>query len=419
MMRRNTGMIPALLLMAILACSGTCTTPSHAKPLRALLVVTGEGHETDAICTALSWLLKRHDHIQFTLHRNTDALSPQGLQNIDVLLLFAPGAALHTEQQQAVQQLVQRGGGVVYLHTSPAPALEVPTGNVVVEVVPPCHPTTQQVPSFQITDAPLRYEGSLPAGVQMVARQRNGQPLAWVQQMGKGRVFATTLGHSCAVWNHPYFQKMVLNALYWCAGRKPPQPCAPRPPKGFVALFNGVNLEGWGEVGAPCWYAHDGVIVCTGQSETTGWLRSNRMYRNFILRLEYRISAGGNSGIFLRAPHYGRSSRLGMELQSQDDGTAPPSNTCTSAVYSVVTPRLNPARPAGEWNQVEVTLKDRHLRVVWNGHLVHDIDLDDPALSANLPRTHLLYRRPNWGYIGLQNHRSLVEFRHIFIKELD
>jgi type 1 glutamine amidotransferase len=419
MMRCNTGMIPALLLMAILACSGTCSTPSHAKPLRALLVVTGEGHETDAISTALSWLLKRHDHTQFTLHRNTDALSTQGLQDTEVLVLFAPGVALQKEQQQAVEQLVQRGGGVVYLHTSPAPALEVPTGNVVVEVVPPCHPTTQQVPSFQITDAPLRYEGSLPAGVQVVARQRNGQPLAWVQQMGKGRVFATTLGHSSAVWNHPYFQKMVLNAVYWCAGRKPPQPCAPRPPKGFVSLFNGVNLEGWGEVGAPCWYAHDGVIVCTGQSETTGWLRSNRMYRNFILRLEYRISAGGNSGIFLRAPHYGRSSRLGMELQIQDDGTAPPSNTCTSAVYSVVTPRLNPARPAGEWNQVEVTLKDRHLRVVWNGHLVHDIDLDDPALSANLPRTHLLYRRPNWGYIGLQNHRSLVEFRHIFIKELD
>jgi DNA-binding transcriptional LysR family regulator len=140
MMRCNTGMIPALLLMAILACSGSCTTPSHAKPLRALLVVTGEGHETDAISTALSWLLKRHDHIQFTLHRNTDALSTQGLQDTEVLVLFAPGVALQKEQQQAVEQLVQRGGGVVYLHTSPAPALEVPTGNVVVEVVPPVPP---------------------------------------------------------------------------------------------------------------------------------------------------------------------------------------------------------------------------------------------------------------------------------------
>jgi len=68
---------------------------------------------------------------------------------------------------------------------------------------------------------------------------------------------------------------------------------------------------------------------------------------------------------------------------------------------------------------VEVTLKDRHLRVLWNGHLVHDIHLDDPALSASVARTHLLHRRPNWGYIGLQNHRSLVEFRNIFLKEMD
>ncbi|MCS6830097.1 MAG: DUF1080 domain-containing protein, partial [bacterium] len=276
----------------------------------------------------------------------------------------------------------------------------------------------QGVTAFQIVDAPLQSGDVLPEGVQVVARQRNGQPLAWTYREGKGRVFVTALGHSPSAWNHPAFQKMVFNAVCWCAGRKPPRFRAPRPPKGFVSLFNGVNLEGWGEVGPPCWYVQDGVLVCSGSGESSGWLRSNRLYRNFVLKLEYRISPGGNSGIFLRAPHYGRSSRLGMELQIQDDRTSPPSNTCTSAVYSVVTPRLNPAKPAGEWNQVEITLKDRQLRVVWNGHLVHDINLDDPALNANLPRTHLLYRRPNWGYIGLQNHRSLVEFRNIFIREI-
>lgn len=389
-----------------------------ATPIRVLSIVAGEGHDTAAVSSALSWLLKRHDEIQVIPHKDTNALSPQGLQNADVLVLFAPGVSLNAEQQQALQQFLQRGGGIVYLHTSPTPVTEGAVGNVVVEGALPRHPTMQGVPSFQTTDAPIQSESNLPAGAQVLARQRNGQPLAWVQQAGKGRIYVSALGHAPSAWTHPCFQQMVLNAVYWCAGRKPPQPRAPRPPKGFVSLFNGVNLEGWGEVGPPCWYAQDGVMVCTGIGEGNGWLRSNRMYRNFILRLEYRISPGGNSGIFLRAPHYGRSSRLGMELQIQDDGTSPPSDTCTSAVYSVVTPRLNPAKPAGEWNQVEITLKDRHLRVVWNGHLVHDINLDDPALSAKLPRTHLLYRRPNWGYIGLQNHRSLVEFRNIFIKEL-
>ncbi len=417
-MRRANVPLRILLLVGLLACAGTRTAMSDVKPIHALLVVTGEGHDVANLSTTLAWILKRHDEMQLTFSRDVNILSPHGLQDSDVLVLFAPGVSLSAEQRQALQEFLQRGGGVVYLHTCPLPAAEGTPGNVVVEIVPPRHLITQDVPSFQITDAPAQIEGGLPAGAQVVARRRDGQPLAWVQQEGKGRMFVTALGHAPSAWNHHAFQKMLLNAVYWCAGRKMSQPRAPRPPKGFVSLFNGVNLEGWGEVGPPCWYAQDGVIGCTGLAESTGWLRSNRMYRNFILRLEYRISPGGNSGIFLRAPHYGRSSRLGMELQIQDDGTSPPSDTCTSAVYSVVTPRLNPAKPAGEWNQVEIMLKDRHLRVVWNGHLVHDINLDDPALSANLPRTHLLYRRPNWGYIGLQNHRSLVEFRNIFIKEL-
>jgi len=349
--------------------------------------------------------------------REVRGLSAQGLRETDVLLLFAPGVPLDEPSREALEAFAQRGGGVLVLHGVPG-AVEGSADNVTVQPLAPGHPVTSDVLPFQVTDAPT-VVATLAPSAQVLARGKDGQPLVWVQETGKGREFFTTLGHMPAAWNHPSLQKLLLNALYWCARRKPPAPPVPRPPKGFVPLFNGVNLEGWGEVGPPCWSVQDGVIQCTGQSGSTGWLRSNRMYRNFILRLEYRISAGGNSGIFLRAPFYGRSSRLGMELQIQDDGTAPPSNTCTSAVYSVVAPRLNPAKPAGEWNQVEVMLKDRHLRVMWNGHLVHDIHLDEPALSANLPRTHLLYRRPNWGYIGLQNHRSLVEFRNIFIKELD
>lgn len=387
-----------------------------AKPLRVLSIVIGKGHDLASLSSSLSWVLKRHDNIQVTFSKQ---INPQYPQDADVVLLFAPGMALSEQQKQALLRFVQRGGGLVHLHTSPAPSTaEGTVGNVVVEITQPRHPVMLGVAPFQLTDAPVHGEGPIPPGMEILARGRDRQPLAWAQQNGKGRVFVTALGHLSSVWGHPRFQQMVLNAVYWCARRNPPQPHSPRPPKGFVSLFNGVNLEGWGVVGPPCWSVQDGVIVCSGGTERTGWLRSNRMYRNFILRLEYRISPGGNSGIFLRAPHYGRSSRLGMELQIRDDGNTPPTNTCTSAVYSVVPPRVNPAKPAGEWNQVEITLKDRHLRVIWNGHLVHDIHLDDPALSANLPRTHLLYRRPNWGYIGLQNHRNLVEFRNIFLKEL-
>ncbi len=394
------------------------TQVAMATPLRVRAVVTGEGHDLFSVSATLSWLLKRHDDVELTLSRDAGALNAQSLQGVHVVILYAPGASLGSESERVLSDFVQAGGGLIYIHHSPGSSFaEGLPGNVVVEVTQPSHPLMRSIPAFQVTDAPGQ-AGDVPAEMLVLARQRNGQALVWVEQKGKGRVFYTALGHSSACWNHPHFQQVILNALYWCAGRPYPSVHTPRPPRGFTSLFNGVNLEGWGEVGPPVWYAQDGVMVCTGMSEGGGWLRSNRMYRNFILRLEYRIAPGGNSGIFLRAPHYGRSSRLAMELQVQDDGTSPPSNTCTSAVYSVVAPRVNPAKPAGEWNRVEITLKDRNLRVVWNGQLVHDIHLDDPALNANLPRTHLLYRRPNSGYIGLQNHRSLVEFRNIFIREL-
>lgn len=396
----------------------TRVAETAGTPWRVAVVTAGAAHDVAGIAGVLTWVLGRYDHVAYTVSQELAALGREALA-AQVMVLFAPEATLSRQQQQGLQERIARGGGMVYVHTLPGetPAEGAPE-NVVVQVEQPRHPVMQGVSPFQVTDAPLRVaEGAL-AGALVVARQRGGAPLAWVQPVGRGRVFVTTLGHAASAWNHPAFQKMLVNAVHWCAGRKPPQPRPPRPPKGFVSLFNGVNLEGWGEVGTPCWSVQDGVIQCSGVGEGGGWLRSNRMYRNFVLRLEYRISPGGNSGIFLRAPHFGRSSRLGLELQILDDAGTPPSNTGTAAIYNAVAPLVNPAKPAGQWNQVEIMLRERHLRVVWNGLLVHDLDLDDPQWNARLPRTHLLTRRPNSGYIGLQNHRSLVEFRYLFLREL-
>lgn len=391
---------------------------SSPRSWRAAVVAAGAGHDNAGLANVLSWVLGRYDHIAFVVSQDLAALRREA-PPAQVVVLFAPGALLPPEQQRVLQEHTARGGGAVYVHTVLG---ETPTEgtveNVAVQVVQPRHPTMQGVLPFQVVDAPLRVaEGAL-VGALVVARQRGGAPLAWVQSEGKGKVFVTTLGHAPSTWSHPAFQKMLVNAVHWCAGQQPQQPRPLLPPRGFISLFNGLNLEGWGEVGPPCWSVQDGVIQCSGVGEEGGWLRSNRLYRNFVLRLEYRISPGGNSGIFLRAPHFGRSSRLGMELQILDDAGSPPSITGTAAIYNAVAPRVNPAKPAGQWNQVEVTLRDRHLHVVWNGLLVHDLDLDDPRLNGRLPRTHLLTRRPNSGYIGLQNHRSLVEFRHLFLREL-
>src|SRR6476469_2590183 len=68
----------------------------------------------------------------------------------------------------------------------------------------------------------------------------------------------------------------------------------------FVPLFNGKDLAGWVPVNvAPGTFtAKDGLIVSTGKP--TGTMRTEKMYENFILELEWRhMVAGGNAGVFI------------------------------------------------------------------------------------------------------------------------
>ncbi|MDB3940981.1 DUF1080 domain-containing protein, partial [Verrucomicrobiales bacterium] len=92
-----------------------------------------------------------------------------------------------------------------------------------------------------------------------------------------------------------------------------------RPDPGFADLFNGKDLSGWIDVNTSpeTWSVNEeGLLVCTGHP--IGVMRSDRMYENFILIIEWRhMEAGGNSGIFLWSDARPEGNRLpmGMEVQ--------------------------------------------------------------------------------------------------------
>ena len=70
----------------------------------------------------------------------------------------------------------------------------------------------------------------------------------------------------------------------------------------FRPLFNGQDLSGWVLVNTPreTWSIQDGMLICSGRP--TGELRTDRMYQNFILEVEWRhMVPGGNAGIFVWA----------------------------------------------------------------------------------------------------------------------
>jgi len=179
--------------------------------------------------------------------------------------------------------------------------------------------------------------------------------------------------------------------------------------EGFIALSNGKNFDGW-------WFPFEKnsfIVNERGEFEFSekggkAILTRNR-YANFILRLDYKIADGGNSGVFLRAPRASRQSKIGMEFQIHGDPGVPVGDDMTGAIYKVVAPQVNASNPPMTWNSLEVVLDGSRLKATLNGQVIHDLDMDTIE--------ELKYRLKD-GFIGLQDHNDYVAFRNVRIKEL-
>jgi Domain of Unknown Function (DUF1080) len=189
---------------------------------------------------------------------------------------------------------------------------------------------------------------------------------------------------------------------------------------GFVPVFNGKNLDGWterqvkkGQEGR--WSVHDGILKAKAGS---GWLGTEKMYGDFVLRVEWKIAVDGNSGVFFRVPsgEFKESpSTTGFEIQILDDngpkykGKLQPYQY-SGGLYHFQAPTKAMFKGAGEWNSYELTVKGDAISLVYNGEKV---------IEADISKNDEMKKRPRKGYIGLQNHGSEVEFRNVAIKVLD
>ena len=69
-----------------------------------------------------------------------------------------------------------------------------------------------------------------------------------------------------------------------------------------TSLFNGKDVTGWTIHGTEKWYVDNGELVCeSGPDKQYGYLSTNKNYKNFILTLEFKQEANGNSGVFFRS----------------------------------------------------------------------------------------------------------------------
>jgi hypothetical protein len=197
----------------------------------------------------------------------------------------------------------------------------------------------------------------------------------------------------------------------------------PAAEEGFTPLFDGQTLDGWllvyGKNSGRGYIVENGSIVCP--ADGGGNLLTREEYSNLIFRFEFKMEPGGNNGIGIRAPISGDIAYSGMEIQILDDehsrykGQLQPGQRHGS-IYDVVPAKTGFLKPAGEWNEQEITANGRRITVKLNGNVIVDADLDtikDPAVLKKHPG---LARTS--GRIGFLGHGTRVEFRNLRLKKL-
>ena len=191
----------------------------------------------------------------------------------------------------------------------------------------------------------------------------------------------------------------------------------------FTPLFNGKDLSNWVNVNcAPTtWSVRDGIIHCTGIP--TGLLRTDRMYENYILELEWKhLKKGGNAGLFVHSAAItarGQPFSKAIEVQIIDANHPKGFATSHGDVFAIhgatfVPDRPHPdgwmrclpsehrAKPAGEWNHYRVECRDGKISLAVNGKVVS-------GGTKCIPRK---------GYIVLESEGSDALFKNIRIHEL-
>jgi hypothetical protein len=193
-------------------------------------------------------------------------------------------------------------------------------------------------------------------------------------------------------------------------------------------LFNGKDLAGWVNVNTDpdTWKVRDGILVCSGKP--IGVMRSDRMYENFVLHVEWmHMEPGGNSGVFAWSSARPGKNRLpdGVEIQMLEldwpklhirDGVMPPLAYVHGELFGVGGVKVIPenprgprsisvenrCKPRGEWNTYDVVAVNGSIRLSVNGKFVNSI-------SGSTQRK---------GYLCLESEGAEIHFRNIKILEL-
>lgn len=207
--------------------------------------------------------------------------------------------------------------------------------------------------------------------------------------------------------------------------------------KVFKPLFDGKTTKGWHVYGkksaGKAWKAESGILHFDSKAANNGQggdLVTDGEFRDFHLKLDWRIAKDGNSGIIFYVSEnplkYQNTYSTGLEMQILDNTGHPDGKILkhrAGDLYDLIQSRSEPVKQAGEWNTAEIISRKRKLTLILNGVIVVETVLWDDSFKNIVAGSKFAdwpdFATFNKGKIALQDHGNDVWFRNIMIKELD
>lgn len=202
----------------------------------------------------------------------------------------------------------------------------------------------------------------------------------------------------------------------------------------WTKLFDGKTTQGWHTYGtdAPgaAWDVNDGALhLDPNKKEGRGDLVSDKSYSNYDLKLDWKISPGGNSGIIFLVQEdtakFPQTYSSGPEMQVLDNDGHPDGKITkhrAGDLYDLIKSSSEPVKPVGEWNTAEIIVNNDSLSFKLNGVQVVATALWDDNWKDLIANSKFAefpgFGSFKTGKIALQDHGNEVWYKNIEIKEL-
>ena len=212
---------------------------------------------------------------------------------------------------------------------------------------------------------------------------------------------------------------------------------------GWILLFDGQTSNGWrgyNKTEFPTgWEIVDGTLHCkgSGQGEAGGPdggdIIYDKKFKDFDLKVEWKISKGGNSGIFYLAQEIPGKEvwRTAPEMQILDNANhidatlGKDGNRQAGSLYDLLPAKPQNSKPFDEWNSAEIICYQGTVVHKQNGETVLEYHLWTPEWNSLVAGSKFPEYNPDWanvakeGFIAFQDHGNDVWFRNVKIKVLN